>query len=58
MDVDSSIIMVNKDGELVDQIWYRQKYSSDGSIIHSGDNRTGGGSGDIETITIDLSIVS
>ena len=32
--------------------------SNDKSIIHSGDNREGGGSGDIETITIKLANVS
>lgn len=58
MDVDSSIIMVNKEGGLVDQIWFKQMKSNDRSIIHSGDNRTGEGSGDIETITIKLSQVS
>ncbi len=29
--------------------------SADGSIVHSGDNRTGNGAGDDETITVDVS---
>ncbi|MNL47201.1 Stress response protein SCP2 [compost metagenome] len=35
-------------------MWFRQLQSQDGSIKHSGDNRTGDGNGDDETIYVDL----
>jgi tellurium resistance protein TerZ len=38
----------------VDLVWFRQLQSRDGSIKHSGDNRTGEGDGDDETINVDL----
>lgn len=40
-----------------DFIFYNQLKSSDGSVVHSGDNRTGNGAGDDESINIDLSKV-
>ena len=38
----------------IDEVWFRQLASRDGSIVHSGDNRTGAGDGDDETIHVDL----
>lgn len=38
----------------VDLVWFRQLSSKDGSIKHSGDNLTGEGDGDDETINVDL----
>ncbi len=35
-------------------VWFRQLQSRDGAIQHSGDNRTGEGAGDDETISVDL----
>lgn len=40
---------------LIDSVWFGQKRSNDGSIVHSGDNLTGQGDGDDETINLDLS---
>jgi tellurium resistance protein TerD len=40
-----------------DFIFYNNLKSADGSITHSGDNRTGAGEGDDETVTIELSRV-
>jgi tellurium resistance protein TerD len=37
-----------------DMVFYNNLKSSDGSVIHSGDNRTGAGEGDDETVTVDL----
>ena len=37
-----------------DFVFYNQNKSSDGSVVHSGDNRTGEGEGDDETITVEL----
>lgn len=36
-------------------VFYNNKKTPDDSVIHSGDNRTGDGEGDDETISIDLS---
>ena len=38
-------------------VFYGNHQSIDGAIVHSGDNRTGAGDGDDESITIDLSIL-
>ena len=54
LDLDASIIMLDKDGRLVDQVFFNQLRSKDGSIIHSGDNTDGKGSGDDELIQIHL----
>src|SRR3546814_6986467 len=40
--------------DLVETVWFQKLVSSDGSIRHSGDNLTGEGDGDDETISIDL----
>ena len=41
--------------ELVDTVWFRQLRSRDGAVVHSGDNLTGEGDGDDETISVDVS---
>lgn len=41
-----------------DFIFYNQLKSSDGSVEHTGDNRTGEGDGDDEALTVDLARVS
>jgi len=38
-------------------IFYNNLASADGSVKHSGDNRTGAGDGDDESLTVDLSMV-
>src|SRR5205823_662818 len=50
-------IMFDGAGQAVDVVWFRQLQSKDGSIIHTGDNRTGAGEGDDEQIIVDLSKV-
>lgn len=57
IDLDASCLMFSEQGEVLDAIWFQQLTSKDGSIRHSGDNRTGAGDGDDETITVDLSRV-
>lgn len=57
IDLDASCLMFDGDRTMVDQVWFRQLTSKDGSIVHSGDNRTGAGDGDDETINVDLSRV-
>ena len=54
VDLDASVLLFDAGKQLVDQVWFQQLASRDGSIVHSGDNRTGAGDGDDETITVDL----
>ncbi|WP_339479851.1 MULTISPECIES: TerD family protein [unclassified Pseudomonas] len=54
IDLDASCILFDEHLNAVDLVWFRQLASKDGSIKHSGDNRTGEGSGDDESIYVDL----
>ncbi|MDY0134086.1 MAG: TerD family protein [Atribacterota bacterium] len=56
VDLDASCLMFDGD-RMTDVVWFRQLKSKDGSIVHSGDNRTGDGDGDDETINVDLNRV-
>jgi tellurium resistance protein TerD len=59
-DIDSSAFLLKVDGKVrndMDFIFYNNLKSTDGSVGHSGDNRTGAGDGDDETVNIDLSKV-
>ncbi|QBE62971.1 TerD family protein [Pseudoduganella lutea] len=56
-DIDSSAFLLKADGKVrsdSDFIFYNNLKSADGSIVHSGDNRTGEGAGDDETVNVDL----
>jgi len=56
-DLDASAFMLNASGKVrsdADFIFYNQPKSTDGSVAHSGDNRTGAGDGDDESIVIEL----
>lgn len=55
IDLDASCLMFDEGKKLVDAIWFRQLISHDGSVKHTGDNRTGAGDGDDEQIQVDLS---
>lgn len=55
VDLDASVLLFDGNRQLVDSVWFRQLRSKDGSIIHTGDNRTGAGDGDDEQIIVDLS---
>jgi tellurium resistance protein TerZ len=57
IDLDASALLFDAAGNLVDQVWFQQLTSKDGSIQHTGDNRTGAGDGDDESIKVDLSRV-
>lgn len=57
IDLDASCLMFDEQNQSVDAIWFAQLASKDGSIRHSGDNRTGAGDGDDETVTVDLNRV-
>lgn len=54
IDLDASCIALDSGLKPVDLVWFRQLQSKDGSIEHSGDNLTGEGDGDDETIHVDL----
>jgi tellurium resistance protein TerD len=59
-DLDGVVFLLNAAGKVRgdgDFIFYNNLRSSDGSVVHSGDNRTGAGEGDDESVTIDLSKV-
>ncbi|UWX97780.1 TerD family protein [Arthrobacter zhaoxinii] len=58
VDLDASAIFFDANGNAVDQVWYGQLASKDGSAKHTGDNLTGAGEGDDEVILVDLSAVS
>lgn len=57
IDLDASCLLFGATGNLVDQVWFQQLNSKDGSVHHTGDNQTGDGDGDDESITVDLSRV-
>ena len=57
IDLDASCVLFDAAKNIVDVVWFQQLASKDGSIRHSGDNRTGAGDGDDETINVDLSKV-
>ncbi|MDR2208682.1 MAG: TerD family protein [Azoarcus sp.] len=59
-DLDASAFLLNASGRVradADFVFYNQPKSTDGSVAHGGDNRTGEGEGDDETIMIDLAKV-
>jgi len=58
IDLDASALLFDNSGGLVDQVWFRQLTSRDGAVRHTGDNRTGHGDGDDESIRVDLARVS
>lgn len=60
-DLDASVFLLDKNGVCqndLDFIFYNNLVSTDGSVTHEGDNRTGAGDGDDEKILVDLSKVS
>lgn len=59
-DLDASVFICGENGTIrsdADFIFYNNLVSSDGSIEHAGDNRTGAGDGDDEAVKVDLSLV-
>lgn len=59
-DLDGSVFLLADSGKVradADFIFYNNAISSDGSIKHLGDNRTGEGEGDDEKVEIDLNNV-
>jgi tellurium resistance protein TerD len=59
-DLDGSAFMLKADAKVrgdADFIFYNNLKSSDGSVLHAGDNTSGTGEGDDEKLTVDLSAV-
>ena len=57
-DLDAVGFVLNNAGKVRadgDFIFFNNKQNAEGSVVHGGDNRTGDGDGDDETIMIDLS---
>jgi tellurium resistance protein TerZ len=54
VDLDASCIMLDKDLQKVDLVYFGKKTSDDGAVRHSGDNQSGRGDGDDESIVVDL----
>lgn len=60
-DADAAVFMLDDTGKIPAEryfVFFNNLQSEDGSVIHSGDNRTGEGDGDDEEISINLSAVS
>ncbi|ASS74034.1 chemical-damaging agent resistance protein C [Tumebacillus algifaecis] len=59
-DLDASVFCTNGAGKVnseKDFIFYNNSQNENGSIVHTGDNRTGEGEGDDEAVKVDLSAV-
>ena len=55
VDLDLSAIITDEQGNVLDVAYFGRLTSNDGSLVHSGDNLTGAGDGDDETIKADRS---
>jgi len=56
-DLDASLFMLDKSGKIKNDsyfVFYNNLTSPDGSVVHQGDNRTGEGDGDDESLFINL----
>lgn len=54
IDLDASALLLDAGKNEIDTIWFGQLQSHDGSVRHSGDNLTGEGDGDDESIAVNL----
>ena len=60
-DLDASALLLGEDGKVrssADFIFYNQPSTPDGTVVHKGDNRSGDGDGDDETVAVDLSTLA
>lgn len=57
IDLDASVVMFNTAKQPIDVVYFGQLQSKDGTIVHTGDNRTGAGDGDDEVINVNLSAI-
>ncbi len=59
-DLDASALLCRADGKVVDDrhfVFFNNLKSPDGSVEHTGDNLTGAGEGDDETVRVNLATV-
>ncbi len=59
-DLDASALLCREDGKVVDDrhfVFFNNLKSPDGSVEHTGDNLTGQGEGDDETVKVNLATV-
>ena len=59
-DLDTTAFLLDASGRVLSQqhvVFYNNLFSPDGAVRHNGDNRTGQGDGDDESVTIQLSQV-
>ncbi|MCF7986484.1 MAG: TerD family protein [Methylovulum sp.] len=54
IDLDASCVLFDADNKLIETVYFGHLKSRDGSIVHTGDNRTGAGDGDDEQIKVEL----
>lgn len=60
-DLDASVFLLDSNAKVANEkdfVFYNNLSTSDGSVVHTGDNRTGEGDGDDESIKVDLSKIS
>jgi tellurium resistance protein TerD len=59
-DLDTSVFLLGENGKVTsesDFVFYNNPQGANGSVVHSGDNRTGAGDGDDEEVKINLTTV-
>ncbi|MBL0721407.1 MAG: TerD family protein [Sulfurovum sp.] len=59
-DLDASLFMINKNSKIPNEkffVFYNNLSSPNGGVVHNGDNRTGEGDGDDESLSINLSLI-
>ncbi len=60
-DLDASVFIVGENGKIRsdnDFVFYNNKITSDGSVEHLGDNQTGAGDGDDESVKVNLDSIA
>jgi tellurium resistance protein TerZ len=54
VDLDASALLLSAERQVLEIVYYGNLRSKDGSLMHTGDNLTGKGDGDDESIMVDL----
>lgn len=60
-DLDAMVFLLGENGKVChdqDFVFFNNKQSVDGAVVHQGDNRTGAGEGDDEVIQMNLDTLS
>src|SRR3712207_6226763 len=58
IDLDASCVVLDEARNEIEAVWFKKLRSADGSIVHTGDNLTGEGEGDDESIVVELDKLS